>query len=557
MSQPATATAEPMFDPGPPVLPALWAARWSILLSAVIAGLLGFGLSALQPSSYQATAELLLADPRNSGVFEDTGVNFLDPSRYVRNPAELARSGPVMAEASALVGGRFTPEQVADRVDVRPSVDLDLLTITASDGTGAGAADLANAVAEAYQTVVRQQVADRTEASLTELRGQRVQLEETIAAAEEAVAADPGDTAAAAQRDAAVDQLVSINNRIDQIAVDASLFGAGVDLVEEAEIPGAPAAPQPYRNAVLATVLGALAAAGWAWWRADETATVDGRNDPAEVLRAPLLGVVPSYEETRTDTALPTVASPTSGISEAYQFLVSAIAHQLEEIDGRAILITSAGPTDGKTLTAANLAIAAAQDGREVLLLDADTRVRGLTRLFEVEPRGGLADLVQGDTLEDVITIMHLEDRKAVPMIPAVPLGDDTAAFFRTPEFRRVAADLSEAADLVIYDTPPMLLASDTAAIASSCDGIVLVVARGTSIQHLTQLRERLDRIGTPVLGYVFTKARADRSYGYDYYGYGYRHLDFTEEEQARASRATAGGAAREEAPGRNRNARA
>ena len=138
---------------------------------------------------------------------------------------------------------------------------------------------------------------------------------------------------------------------------------------------------------------------------------------------------------------------------------------------------------------------------------------------------------------------MHLEERKAVPLIPATPLGEDTAAFFRTPAFRRVAAQLRDAADMVIYDTPPMLLASDTSAIAASCDGIVLVVARGTSIQHLTQLRERLDRVGTPVIGYVFTKARADRSYGYESYryGYGYREREAVDGAPAHAEEARIG----------------
>jgi Mrp family chromosome partitioning ATPase len=506
------------------VLPALWAARWTIVLTAVCAGLIGFGVSALQAPTYQATAQLLLADPRNSGVFEDTGVSFLDPSRYVRNQAELARSGPVMAEASQLVGGRLSPDDLAVRVAVRPSVDLDLLTITASDATGAGAAQIADAVAEAYQVVVREQTQSRAATSGEELEQQRVQLQATIAAAEEQLQADPGNTAVTAERDAAIDQLVSVQNRIDQIAVDASLFGAGVDLVEEADVPTAPASPQPLRNALLAAVLGALAAGGLAWWRADETATADGRNDAQLVLRAPLLGTVPSYEELKVDSAIPTLAAPKSPTAEAYQFLVGAIAHALSDVGGHSVLLTSAGPTDGKTLTAINVAVAAAADGREVLLVDADTRVRGLTRLLEIADAKGLPELVAGERLGDVVTLLRITDTQAVPIVPAVPLGDDTAAFFRTPQFRRVAHQIGELADLVIYDTPPMLLASDTSAIAASVDGIIVVVARGTPLATLRQLRERLDLTGTPLIGYIFTKARPTEGYGYGAYRYGYQY---------------------------------
>lgn len=519
MSQPRNPREASLLGPGSIGLSALWAARSSILIGGLCSALLAFGLSAIQTETYETSAELLLTDPRNTGVFEDTGVNFLDPSRYVRNQAELARSTTVMSEASARIGGRLDTEAVADQVVVRPSVDLDLLTITASDGTGAGAAELANAVADAYQTVVEQQVQARTAASLAELREQRVQLEEAIAEAEAQITEGNVATGTAA-RDGALQQLVSINNRIDQIAVDASLFGAGVDLAEEAPVPDLPEAPQPRRNAALAFVLGVLAAVGLAWWRADETATAGDRHDPAEVLRAPLLGTVPSFEDTNVKTPLPTISTPTSTVAEAYQFLVSSIAHALADAGGTSFLITSAGPTDGKTLTVANLGAAAAQDGRDVLLVDADTRVRGLTRLFDVEAEHGLSALADGRPLIDLVTLLETGDHRAA-LLPAVALGEDTAAFFRTPRFRQAARNISTAADLVIYDTPPLLLASDTSAIAAHVAGIVIVVSKGTPIRLLEVLRERLDRVGTPVIGYVFTKDRVGSGYGY---GYRYGH---------------------------------
>ena len=92
----------------PDDLPAVLFGRWKqILLTGLAATLLGFGLSALQPVEYTAEASLLLADPRNTGLFGETGVNFLDPSRYVRNQAEFARSNPVAERASVLLNGRL------------------------------------------------------------------------------------------------------------------------------------------------------------------------------------------------------------------------------------------------------------------------------------------------------------------------------------------------------------------------------------------------------------------------------------------------------------------
>lgn len=509
-------------DLGPPVLPALWAARWRILLAALVAALVGLGVSSLLPVQYEATSELLLADPRNSGVFRDTGTTFLDPSRYVRNQAELAASNSVMQRASELIAGRLDAEELGEQVTVRPSVDLDLLTITATDRTAAGAVQVADAVAQAYQDVVRQQVAENAQSSMDELRAQRVELQQTIAELDAELEADPDDAARRAARDAAVAQLIDIDSRSDQIAVDSALFGAGVELFEEAQLPDGPASPQPLRNAALAFVLGALAMGGLAWWRADETATADDRNDAATILRAPLLGRVPHLEELGAGT-VPTVTDPTGPAAEAFHFLVGGLEHALGGLAGRTVLVTSAGPADGKTVTTLNLAIAAAQDGREVILLDADTRRRGLTRRLDIDDAGGgLPELARPEgRLEDVLVPARIDDDRVVPIVPAVDMGDDTAAFFRTPDFRAALEKVRGLADLTLIDSPPMLLASDAAAIAASADGIVVVVQRGTPLRQLEELRDRLDLIGTPVVGYVFTKARLGGDGYYDYkYGY-------------------------------------
>ncbi|WP_164710690.1 polysaccharide biosynthesis tyrosine autokinase [Euzebya pacifica] len=502
-----------------------------ILLVGVAAGLLGFGLSALQSLRYTAEADLLLADPRNTGLFGETGVNFLDPSRYVRNQAEFAQSNAVAERASVLLGGRLDSDQVREQSRIRPASDLDQLSISATDGTASGAAQIANAIGEAYQAVVREEAERSTQASLSELQTQRAALEDAIAAAEARLAASPTDASARAERDAAVSQLIMIDSRADQIAVDSTLFGSGVELFERADVPESPSAPTPVRNAVLACFLGALAAAALAWWRADETATADGRNDPSRMLKAPLLGTVPSFEEIGLTGSVPTVEAPKSPAGEAYQFLVGALAFALAETGGQSVVLTSASPVDGKTVTCLNLAVASAQDGRDVVLVDADTRVRGLTRRLGAKDTGGLPALADPrNNLSEIIVPLTADEGQYVPFIPAKSLGDDTAAFFRTPGFRQAITRLREVADLIIVDSPPLLLASDASAIATNVDGIVVVVSRGTSMKLLEEMRERLDRIGTPVLGYIYTKAKLDGAgygdyayrYGYSYaYGYG------------------------------------
>lgn len=511
---------------GPPVLPALWRARWRIVLCAVIAGLIGFLVSGLQPVRYTATAQLLLSDPRNAGVFEEPLIQFLDPSRYVRNQAEVAQSVPVLERTSEQIGGRLTADDIRRMVIVRPSVDLDLLTVTATDGTAAGAAELATVLAMAYQETVQEQNAAGAEATLAELRAQEGELQSQIALVEEQLSSDPDNAALQAERDAAIAQLVAAQSRADQISVDTSLFGAGVQLFEEAQVPRAPSAPQPFRNALLAGVLGALAMGGIAWWRADETALAAGRNDPGLVLGAPLLGQVPEFSAAGIDSEVPTVTHPRSSAAEAYHFLVAAMQHAMAEVGARSLVVTSARAADGKTATSLNLAIAASRDGRDVVLVDADIRARALTISSSMDDAPGIVDVARGEiTLRDAATVLCAGEDLRVPLIPAGARLEDAAAFFRTTAFRRVIDEMGASADLVILDSPPLLVAADTSAIAANVDAIVLVVPRGAPIRILVEMRERLDFIGTPVIGYVFDKAEeAAGRYHYDYgYGYGPR----------------------------------
>ena len=113
----------------------------------------------------------------------------------------------------------------------------------------------------------------------------------------------------------------------------------------------------------------------------------------------------------------------------------------------------------------------------------------------------------------------HPQDLRFVPA--GSPAGD-TAAFFRSPAFRSAIRRLRDSADLVIIDSPPMLVVADTAAIASQVDGIVVVVAHGASLRGLADLRQQLQFLGTPLLGYVYNRSPASNGrYGYAQYGYG------------------------------------
>lgn len=504
-----------------PILRSLWQFRRFLVAATLASALLGWGLSALQPERYEATAEMLLTDPRNAGLFRDVRPGTTDPVRYVRNQAQRIRSTAVAARTVSLLEDAVTVDEVREGVEATPSAELDLITVMASGSTGKEAAALANAVIRAYREVMAEEVAQSTEEAATELRTALGQLEARVSASQGLLAASPGDEVAALQLDADVRELLATQQLIERLAIDASLYGSGVELVEPAVEPDEPVAPRTLRNTLMVALLGFGAVAAFKVWRGDALRRVDHRHEPQEVLGVPLLGTVPDLGDLVGEAAYPTLSEPDSPAAEAYRFAAAAMETRLG-LHLRSIVVTSAGAGDGKTTVALNLAVALQKDTRKVLIIDADTRTRSLSRLTGTENLRGLTDMVEGGKM--LTESIHDWPPGAGPKVAVSPVGRrhvDPAAFFRTVRYRSVLGLLRQESYLSVIDSPPLLAVSDASAIAGSADVIVLVVSRGTPFRTLEDLHERLAFVGTPVLGYVFNRA-SERRHGY---GYGYGHL--------------------------------
>ena len=516
----------------PGLLDVFWRHKVLVVATTLLLGLAGWGASHLQPTMYSGEASLVLNDPRDSSVFDDRRETVLDPARYVRNRAEYMTSTAVLDRASQALDDRLSVEQIRSRVTVEPAKELDLVTINALDPSPTGAAELANAVGTAYRLEVKQASKDAAAEATEQLDESRQDLQRRIDALDESLtraAETEGDNSELtaglnAQRAAASTQLLSLESQANQISVDAALYGSGVQLFEKAEPPDSPAQPRPLGAALVAAFIGFLAAMALAWWRTEHRQNADDRLDPAQPLGAPLLGEVPEFSAAGMSSTLPAHDASHTIAGEAYHFLVTSLGFALNDQGGRTVLVTSAGPGDGKTVTAANLSIAAMRDGRRVLMVDADERARGLTELAGVPAEPGLTDLADDDLLVGLATSQMQLGDDSLAVVPAGHRVPDPAGFFRTGQFRRAMTRVKQDADLVVVDSPPLLAVSDTSAIASQADGIIVVVSRGTSLRLLREVRERLEFIGTPALGYVFNRADPRRKrygYGYGEYGYG------------------------------------
>jgi Mrp family chromosome partitioning ATPase/capsular polysaccharide biosynthesis protein len=506
----------------PSLLASLCRFKWYIAAAAVLAATVGFGVSMLQSTVYEAQGELLLNDPRTSGgVAEEIGI-VLDPGRYVRNQAQVIESPQVATRASEILEGALTTSQIQDATSATPGTDLDVLTVRGSQPTADGSVTIVNAVAQAYEEITEEGITTKVDDSIDTLEQSKAEIQVNTARLDAELADDPGNVTLEAQRTAAITQLVAVDTRIEQLATNAALYGSGVQLYVAPETPGSPVQPKPLRNAAIALILGLITAGAWAWWRSEQDQRADDRNSPARILDAPLLAVVPEYGDVGAAAPNPTVTSPESGAAEAYHFAVSSLGFALEQIEGRSVVVTSTAPADGKSVTALNIAIAAAKDGRNPLLIDADERARGLTRLAALDGTMGVTDIDEVADVADLVGEWVMTDDTVLPFVPAgSELDGNTAGYFRSKTFRWALPKLAKKRDLVVIDAPPVMSAAETTDLAALSDGVVLVVLRGTPLRDLDDARQRLAMSGTPILGYVYNRARGKSgSYGYGY-GYG------------------------------------
>lgn len=504
-----TATAQP-FQPDHEapglVVSVLRYWRSSILIVALCAGL-GYAGSLLLPERYVATARIALLDPRRDEIFQGAGSLPRDLEVYTARQADVVTSNAVLDEVEGHSAAELRSKVTAD------GDNPGQLVISASGSTGAEAQEIANGVATAYGEQVNATNREEAEDDLAALDRTRLDAEEVVRDRSADLAEEPNDPVLESELRAAQNVLSDVNEQISRVRTNVDAFGDGIDFVDQAGRPSVPVEPQPQRNAAVGALIGVLLAAGLAWLRADRHRAADASDVPARVLGAPLLGTVPELAKGEELRALTDGAS-TAG--EAYQFAAASLQYVFK---WGVLLVTSSQRGDGKTVSAASIAAAAARDGTRVLLVDADVRAVGLTAQLLGPEQGdrhvGLTDLAAGTArTEDAVRLVALAEGVALPFLPGGTVRGNVGSLFRTAGMGAAVRLLRESYDLVVVDCPALLPVADVASLSAHADGILLTVSRGTPLALLDEVRSRLELVPAPLVGYVFTKVGDLSDYG-------------------------------------------
>lgn len=485
--------------------------RWLVVV-ATIALTVGIGLafSLLQTPSYVATTEVQLgADPASTS--STTALT----AEQVATQARAVTDFDALAAVIDTLGIADSEEDLLETVSVEPDESgAAVITISATRDDATEAAAIANALAEGYLERAQTLDLQRLDAIDDRVRA----IDTRIAALNARISAGaPAPTLADLRFERR--RLQAERDLLGEVRAGITESNEAGDVLRPATAPSDPASPQPLRTAGLAAVIGLMLGIGAAYLRDHFDDVVREEGDLQSSLPwIPVLGRIPRWR--RLGTRQPsTMRSPAGPVSDAYRVLGLNVRtlldghgdHRHSTGRGRVLLVASATASEGKTTTAVNLAVVAAQAGLRVVLVDADLRRPRVGDLFGLRHQPGLVDVLDGTvTLKEALADGGPDN---LLVLPAGNVTAPTPGLMGSPGRHRLLEQLATEADLVVVDGAAVLATVDALELAKDADVTVLAVRESVSRGgRLSAALLRLRQVGATVAGIVVTDVRAHRT---------------------------------------------
>jgi len=308
---------------------------------------------------------------------------------------------------------------------------------------------------------------------------------------------------------------------IDANEQDGLTRPGSVSIVEPAATPGSPVRPRTELNSVMGAFAALLLAGALALLFEYLDDTVKSSEDVEAVGGLPTLAGVARFPRVSKAPDNVLVAASYRVAAEAYNVLRTNMQFSALNEPVQALLVSSANPAEGKTVTVANLAVAIAQTGQRVIAVDADLRRPALHRIFGLANEAGLTNalLSPEPALHGFLQPTRFANLR---VMTSGPLPPNPSELLGSRRLDVVIDALRQQADVLIFDSPPALMVADASILAAKLDGTMLVVDAGrTRAQALRRAHEALGRSQTRVLGAILNKL-SQRGHGYYYYDYSY-----------------------------------
>jgi non-specific protein-tyrosine kinase len=503
--------------------------KWVIATLPVMAAVSAYLVAHTQGPLYRATSQVLVS--RTNIVSAISGISdpstLGDPTRFLTTEATIGRSPELIGRVlkTARLPG-VTAGELESRSAIKPQSNSDVLNVSVTWPNPDYAIRLANAYANEFTRYKTQLDTAKINDALRSLR-QRI-----------ATLKAQGQTATSSYS-----VLLQEQSQLDTIG---TLLANNTSVLQPAA-GAAKVRPRPTRSALLGGLVGAVLGFGLAFLAEALDRRVRSEQELEATLGLPLLGRLPRPpRHLQEGRGLVMLAESSSVHAEAIRKLRTSIDFLNLDRTGRTIMITSAVPREGKSTTAANLAVAFARAGRRVVLVDLDLRHPSLHSFFHISVRRGIADVAIGEeSLSEALRPIPLpalgrfelsknggrslaadendgrpENGAMLHVLPAGTIPPSAADFLESKVLTKLLEELATRFDLVLLDTPPLVALGDAMAVTPNADALVVVLHAGIERPLLRELARQLEHSRAQPLGFVLTGIEQERGYGYGY-GYG------------------------------------
>ncbi len=330
-----------------------------------------------------------------------------------------------------------------------------------------------------------------------------------------------------------------VQSRMKEAGLMADQRTNNIRLVDPAVVPTRPVSPRVRRNMALSVVLGLFFGVGVAFLREVLDNTVGSPDDIESELGIPLLGIMPEVEERHAGEEradLHVLDNGRAPLAEACRSIRTNLMFMSTDKPLGRLLVTSAGPKEGKTSMVVDLGIVMAQSGAKVVLVDTDMRKPRLHRAFGVRNEQGLSSILVGAAgLDDVLVQTEVE---GLYLLTCGPIPPNPAELLHTGRFNELLQALDERFDRIILDSPPLGAVADAKVLSTVVDGTLLVIkARQTPKNMVRHAVDSVEDVGARLLGAVLSRVDlSKREYGEYYYYYYRRYGGYYGDEAEKSS---------------------
>lgn len=525
---------------------------WLIVISAIISGGIAFIVTAQRPPAYETQVTVAIGQfiqsPNPNASEIRTGIDL------AQTYAQIVRTSGVLQATIEALNLPLSIDSLRNRLTTRIITNTSLLVVTVNYGDPVLAADIANEVARQLilqsptnLTPEQQTQVDflnrQIEALNLQVTNSRIQLEQIDARLLSATT-DAERERLTAERNTALDQINQAQSTIAQfISTVASLQQRtnSIDIVEQARIPTTPVGSSLQTTVILGALVGAMLAFGIVLLIEYLDDTIRSTEEAAQIFALPVLAAIVRFGKANDsyNKMLLTNYPSLSPIAEGYRTARTNLLYSAGTERKPLLIVTSANPQEGKTVTSSNLAVTMAQSGLQVLLIDADLRRPKVHNVFGLENNVGLTTLLFSDPKQfegrfDANGLPHVFEecvqQSSVPKLRVMTSGfvpsNPTEILGSAIMARWVELLMkSPAFDAIIIDSPPILAAADTMVLASNIKATVaLVIDNGKTRRNAAlKAKESLNNLNIEMAGVIVNRI-SPRDEDYAYYAYYYSY---------------------------------